>query len=106
MIKNINKYRESLLKKLMFAYVTGITFLSTMTVGHAQVGELVQAPVDKVGSELNIAVLPAASLLVLVCGVLLLLQKKKLAGMIFVGGAIGIFVVKNYNAIGSFVKGL
>lgn len=106
MIKKINKYRETLLKKLMFAYVTGITFASTMTIGHAQVGELVQAPVNKVGSELDTALLPIAILLVVICGVLLIFQKKKVAGAVFVVGAIGIFIVKQRNAIGSFIKGL
>lgn len=106
MIKNINKYQESLLKKLMFAYVTGITFMSTMTIGHAQVGELVKAPTVKIGSELDTMMLPVATLLVVICGVLLVFQKKKAAGAVFVVGAIGIFIVKNRNTFGSFVKGL
>lgn len=106
MIKNINKYRETLLKKLMFAYVTGLSFMSTMMVGHAQVGELVQAPTNKIGSELDTMMMPAAVLLVVICGVLLIFQKKKIAGAVFVVGAIGIFIVKNRTTIGSFVKGL
>ncbi len=106
MIKNINKYRESLLKKLMFAYVTGLSFMSTMTIGHAQVGELVQAPVNKIGSEVDTMTLPIAILLVVICGALLVFQKKKLAGTIFVIGAIGIFIIKKRTTIGSFVKGL
>ena len=50
--------------------------------------------------------LPAAVLLIAICGVLLVFQKKKVAGAVFVVGAIGIFIVKNRNTIGSFVKGL
>lgn len=106
MIEYLKKRKSTLLKKLMFAYVTGLSFMSTITIGHAQVGELVQAPTNKIGSELDTMMLPAAVLLIAICGVLLIFQKKKVAGAVFVVGAIGIFIVKNRNTIGSFVKGL